>query len=75
MRWSHEFNRLIRRFNNTVVGQFFGHTHFDEFEIFFSKDEDGATPTGVAFLGPSLTPHGGINPAYRIYEIDGEYSL
>ena len=69
-KWSHEYNRLVQRFNNTISGQFFGHTHFDEFQTFFTK----ATPyhpVGVAFLGPSLTSHGQINPAYRIYYIDG----
>ena len=66
--WAHEYHRLIRRFNNTIVGQFFGHTHFDEFEVFY----EDSTPIGVAYLAPSLTPHEGINPAYRIYEIDGQ---
>ena len=36
-RWSHEYNRIVRRFNNTILGQFFGHTHNDEFEIFYGN--------------------------------------
>eukprot|EP00095_Tigriopus_kingsejongensis_P003756 maker-scaffold911_size81771-snap-gene-0.23 protein:Tk03756 transcript:maker-scaffold911_size81771-snap-gene-0.23-mRNA-1 annotation:"hypothetical protein TcasGA2_TC005858" len=69
-KWAHEYGRIIRRFNNTVLGQFFGHTHFDEFEVF----SDDKVPINMAYLGPSLTPGGGLNPAYRIYEIDGDHN-
>ena len=31
------------RYESTIVGQFFGHTHEDEFEIFYDdKDPSGA---------------------------------
>ncbi|TRY79928.1 hypothetical protein TCAL_07064 [Tigriopus californicus] len=68
--WAHEYGRIVHRFNNTILGQFFGHTHFDEFEIF----HNGRTPISMAYLAPSLTPGGGLNPAYRIYEIDGNHN-
>ena len=69
-RWSHEYNRLVKRFRYTISGQFFGHTHLDEFEVFF-KD---AKPINMAYLAPSQTPwmDKGINPAYRIYLIDSK---
>ena len=73
-RWSHEYNRLVKRFRNTIAGQFFGHTHLDEFEVFFKDLE----PISVAYLAPSQTPwmDQGLNPAYRIYIIDGtQFSL
>ena len=68
-RWSHEYNRLVKRFRNTIAGQFFGHTHLDEFEVFFKDLE----PISMAYLAPSQTPwmDQGLNPAYRIYIIDG----
>lgn len=33
--WSHNYYEIIARFENTVAAQFFGHTHFDEFEVFY----------------------------------------
>ena len=74
--WSHEYNRLVRRFRHVIVGQFYGHTHFDEFEVFFARDNKKAgkedEAVSVAYLAPSITPINGINPAYRIYTTDGE---
>lgn len=70
-RWSHEYNRLVNRFRNVILGQFFGHTHFDEFQIFFN----GTKAINLAYLAPSQTSVDGLNPAYRIYEIDDETNL
>ena len=67
-RWSHEYNRIVKRFNNTISAQFFGHTHFDEFQVFFNQ----TSPINMAYLAPSETSLDGLNPAYRIYTIDGK---
>ncbi|KAK3858597.1 hypothetical protein Pcinc_035220, partial [Petrolisthes cinctipes] len=67
--WSKEFSRIIERYENTVRAQFYGHTHYDEFEIF--HDNTGR-PCGVAYISPSQTPWFDLNPAYRIYYIDGD---
>jgi hypothetical protein len=61
----------VYRFRNTIIGQFFGHTHFDEFELFFAPPEQGSEAVSIAYLAPSQTPHDGLNPAYRVYTIDG----
>ncbi|KAK7081097.1 Sphingomyelin phosphodiesterase [Halocaridina rubra] len=66
--WSREYNRIIRRYENIIRGQFFGHTHYDEFEVF----HEGGRPIGVAYIAPSQTPWNSFNPAYRIYTIDGD---
>ncbi|XP_064100938.1 sphingomyelin phosphodiesterase-like [Macrobrachium nipponense] len=66
--WSREYNRIVKRYENIIRGQFFGHTHYDEFEVF----HDGDRPMGVAYIAPSQTPYYFLNPAYRIYTIDGE---
>lgn len=66
--WSREFNRIVVRYENTIRGQFYGHTHYDEFEVF----HDGDRPAGVAYIAPSQTPWYGLNPAYRIYYVDGD---
>lgn len=71
--WSQQYHRIIRRFNNTIRGQFFGHTHYDEFEVMLSPKQTSFQPVNVLYVAPSLTPHNGMNSAYRIYEIDGQY--
>jgi len=69
-RWSEEFGRLVFRFRNIITGLFFGHTHFDEFKVFLSPQT--SEPVNVAYLSPSQTPHDRLNPAYRIYILDGK---
>lgn len=33
--WSRNYYKIIARYEHTITGQFFGHTHFDEFEVFY----------------------------------------
>lgn len=68
--WSANYYRIINRFEDTVRGQFFGHSHLDEFEVFYG---DGERPTSVAYVGPSVTSYDGVNPSYRIYTVDGDH--
>lgn len=51
---------------------FFGHTHFDEFELFYDTEDLGRA-VGVAYIGPSVTPYYDLNPGYRIYYVDGDH--
>lgn len=37
--WSRNYYAIINRFESTITAQFFGHTHFDEFEIFFDNKD------------------------------------
>lgn len=37
--WSHNYYEVIARFESTVTAQFFGHTHFDEIEVFYHPDD------------------------------------
>ena len=41
----------------------------------FYDEEKPSLPTGVWYIGPSVTPYGGggLNPAYRLYEKDGDH--
>lgn len=68
--WSTNFNKIINRFEGTVLAQFYGHTHRDEFEIFYDENR---RPTNVAYISPSVTTYNGENPSYRIFTIDGNY--
>lgn len=52
---------LLSRYENTVAGQFFGHTHVDEFEVFYDE-ETLSRPVSVAFLAPSATTYISLNP-------------
>ncbi|NXG40432.1 ASM phosphodiesterase, partial [Dromaius novaehollandiae] len=70
--WSWNYYRIVNRFEGTIAAQFFGHTHVDEFEMFY--DEETLTrPVSVAFVAPSVTTYINLNPGYRVYELDGAY--
>ena len=71
--FSREYGKIINRFESTVTAQFFGHTHQDEFKVFYDT-QDASRATNVAFLGPSVTTFPGLNPGYRVYSIDGPRS-
>jgi len=61
------------RYENTIAAQFFGHTHYDEIELFYPPEEP-FRPSSVAYIAPSVTPYYNLNPGYRIYYVDGDYS-
>ncbi|KAH9525406.1 Sphingomyelin phosphodiesterase [Bulinus truncatus] len=70
--WSWNYYRIISRYQNTISGQFFGHTHFDSFSVFYDV-ETLKIPVSVAYVAPSVTPYSQLNMGYRIYTIDGNY--
>ncbi|XP_059401558.1 sphingomyelin phosphodiesterase-like [Carassius carassius] len=71
--WSWNYYHIVNRYESTITGQFFGHTHVDEFQMFY--DEDTLTrPLSVAFIAPSVTTYVNLNPGYRVYYVDGNYA-
>lgn len=62
---------FLCRYESTITAQFFGHTHFDEFELFYDTQNLGR-PVSIAYVGPSVTPYYDLNPGYRIYYVDGD---
>ena len=60
------------RFENTVVAQFYGHTHNDEYIVFYDS-ETNSRPTNIGFVTPSVSTYSGYNMGYRLYTIDGFY--
>lgn len=57
----HSLQLPALRFEGTIAAQFFGHTHVDEFEMFY--DEETLTrPVSVAFVAPSVTTYISLNP-------------
>ncbi|XP_049514206.1 sphingomyelin phosphodiesterase [Dermacentor silvarum] len=70
--WSENYHRILERYESTVRGQFFGHTHADELEVAYDS-KDAKRALGVAYLGPSLTTYGSGHPAFRVFTVDGGY--
>ncbi|KAL5287221.1 SMPD1 family protein [Megaselia abdita] len=72
--WSRNFYRIIARYENTITGQFYGHTHYDEFEVFYDPHDLGRA-INIGYIGPSVSPYYDLNPGYRIYYVDGDHDL
>lgn len=60
-------------YESTITAQFFGHTHYDEFQIFYDTSDLGRA-LSIAYIGPSVSPYYDLNPGYRIYYIDGDHA-
>ena len=56
---------ILYRFRNTIVYQFYGHTHNDQLTVY---EKDGEI-FGGGWTGPSVMPDNRF-PSYRIYEYD-----
>ncbi|KAI8424390.1 hypothetical protein MSG28_002912 [Choristoneura fumiferana] len=65
--WTREYNRIINRFASTITGEFNGHTHSDEFKIFYSPE---GTPIRVAWGAGSATSYTNYNLNYKIATFD-----
>uniref|UniRef100_A0A3B1IIZ6 Sphingomyelin phosphodiesterase 1 n=1 Tax=Astyanax mexicanus TaxID=7994 RepID=A0A3B1IIZ6_ASTMX len=63
---------FFSRYESTITGQFFGHTHVDQFQMFYDQ-ETMTRPVGVAYIAPSVTTYINLNPGYRVYYVDGNY--
>jgi len=67
--WSREYRRILDRFWNTISAQFNGHTHKDEFNVFYSLSQPNYA-INVAWNGGSVTPYSNVNYNYRMYYAD-----
>ncbi|PAA76951.1 hypothetical protein BOX15_Mlig024602g3 [Macrostomum lignano] len=69
--YSWNYFKIAERYESTIAGHFFGHTHLDNFAVML----DPANQTrafGTIYVSGSLKTS--QNPSYRIYEVDGNYS-
>ncbi|CAG8514318.1 22627_t:CDS:10 [Racocetra persica] len=68
------FSQIVARYKDTIVGQFYGHSHWDEFNVIYDKsiNDPSKDPeaVGIAYIAPSVTSFKNMNPAFRVYEID-----
>lgn len=69
--WLFNFLRIIDRFQDVVLAQYYGHTHRDEFRLLYSPSSQDV-PIGLAYIGPSITPFTENNPSYRLYHMDDD---
>lgn len=37
--WSRNYYEIVERYEDTITAQFYGHTHADEFEMFYDTGE------------------------------------
>jgi len=61
---------MYYRYKNVIKAQFYGHTHFDEFKLYYNiyNRSEAISP---AWVGASLTPFTDLNPGYKIFTVDG----
>jgi len=70
------FYQIVDRFNETVRATFFGHTHNDEFGVFYANNATGGraadSATAPAYIMPSVTTYQNLNGGWRYYVVDAE---
>lgn len=48
--WSRNYYAIVNRYEATITAQFFGHTHFDEFEVFYDPNDLGKFERVITFV-------------------------
>lgn len=68
------FYAIVDRYSPHVIANvFFGHTHEDEFMIYYANNgtnQSLATALNTGWIGPSVTPLTNLNSGFRMYEVD-----
>lgn len=68
------FYQIVDRYSPHVIANvFFGHTHEDEFMIYYANNgtvRSRSTAQTTGWIGPSLTPLTNLNSGFRMYEVD-----
>ncbi|KAI7906482.1 Metallo-dependent phosphatase-like protein [Cokeromyces recurvatus] len=70
--YANYYYQIIERYApHVIAGQFFGHTHRDEFQIFYKNASQKAKDAiSIAYIAPSVTPYPDLNPGFRTYTVD-----
>ncbi|RWS24750.1 sphingomyelin phosphodiesterase-like protein 2 [Leptotrombidium deliense] len=69
--WFHNFLRITERYRKTIKGFFYGHTHRDEFKLYYSP-KNKSDLLHVGYIGPSVTS---FNPGFRFYSLHTDGSV
>lgn len=67
--WGKEYESVVKRFAHIISGQFFGHTHYDEWTVSF-KNTPSSPALNVAWTAGSGTSFIGLNSNYRLNYVD-----
>lgn len=68
------FRAVVTKHSKKIKGQFYGHTHQDQFVV-NTDPRDNKTATSFGLLAGSLTPLGTSLPRFRIYELNNDFSI
>ncbi|KAI8081271.1 Metallo-dependent phosphatase-like protein [Halteromyces radiatus] len=70
--YSNYYYQIVERYApHVIAGQFFGHTHKDELQIFYRDGvQTASNAISTAYVAPSMTPYLHVNPSFRIYKVD-----
>lgn len=67
--WAREYRKIVEEFSDTIVAVFNGHTHEDEFNLYYSQRDPSKAHT-VAFNGGSGTTFAFFNSNFKAYSVD-----
>ncbi|KAI8600211.1 Metallo-dependent phosphatase-like protein [Dissophora ornata] len=72
--WSALYYQAVQRYSPHVIAeQFFGHTHIDEFALYYGPGNKTAqNAIATSWIGPSVTPYKKLNPGFRVYKVDSK---
>lgn len=66
--WDNQFLALVNKYQSTISGILYGHTHMDEVRRLY--DSTNTKITKVAISCPGVTPQHNNNPGFKIVEYD-----
>ena len=69
------FGKIVERFSPyTIANIFYGHTHQDQFHIYYSSNSSQETEDiiNMSWVLQSITPMAFYNPSWRYYEVQHE---
>lgn len=74
------FYQIVERYSpHVIAGIFFGHTHEDQFNIYYANNgtvQNAETALNIAWIAPNVTPMTNVNSGFRMYEIDrGDFNV
>ncbi|CAL5866360.1 uncharacterized protein PFLUO_LOCUS568 [Penicillium psychrofluorescens] len=74
------FYQIVDRYSPHVIANiFFGHTHEDQFMIYYAHNgtlQTADTALSTAWVMPSVTPLTNLNSGFRMYEVDtGDFNI
>jgi sphingomyelin phosphodiesterase len=69
--WVREYRAVLDRFWDTIVAQFVGHSHFNTFNVYYSR-ENPDLAIGQVWNGGSISTYEDLNSNYNVYSVDAE---